>query len=116
MKDPNPLFTDDLKGMDYCQQIQDIESRCFYMNNKHTFRFNLPDSNFFLWSKRIGRRCKLLLAYPEIGMPIVRYVPFVEADAFMVEKYIEHLVPFFVKFTEYAEWAPQLVPPSTWPN
>jgi len=72
---------------------------------KHIFKFQLDDDHFFLWSRRMSRGYRLLIAVPE-GKRYT-YQPFLEADYTLVQKFGPFLQEFFALIMEYLEFAPR---------
>ena len=101
----NPLVMSDLKLLDHSSQIRRVESQCFLMNKKHFFRFPLDKDFSLVWSKRHSYRLRLQLHGPDHD-GLMRMAPFVDADDFLMERYVEKLPDFLVAFTKYCQWEP----------
>ncbi len=86
-------------------RIEFLEHKLNTYPYKFTYRFNLGDDTFWLWSRRIGRKFRLLLAQPEGSKYI--YQPFLEADYHLVQRHSPRLIEFYSRFMEYCDSIPQ---------
>jgi hypothetical protein len=99
----NPLVFSDLKPKDYSDYIKDVEKRCSSLNRKHYYRYPLEGDHAFVWTKRNDRRYRLQLSFLDHD-GVRRYCPFVEADDFLINRYIDYLHNFVQAFIEYCLW------------
>jgi hypothetical protein len=89
------------------------DARIFTLENvlrslptKHTFRFNLGDGAYFIWTQRFNRSYGLVLSTPNSMTNKNDYCPMCEANYGDMERYGPQLLGFFTRMIEYCDLEP----------
>lgn len=87
-------------------RTQIIERLLYSLHARFTFKLCLGDDASFLWTKRCGRKWRVVLCTPDSHTGKYEYTPFMESDYGELEKYGPRLLEFFTKLIQYCELEP----------
>ena len=100
------LRKDDLKPIDYDKKVDKLERALTNLCENRTFKLRLDEGHFLLWSKRLGKRYRLLIALTDYDTKKLRYMPLADADYYLLELFYERFLEFFATYCEYVELEP----------
>lgn len=103
------LNTGDLKPIDYDKKVEKLERALTNLCENRTFKLCLDDRHFFLWSKRLGRKYRLLIAITDYDTDKYRYYTLTDADYYLLEMFYDRFLEFFAKYCEYVELDPHFL-------
>ena len=103
----NSLNKADSQPMYYNLKVAQLERALLKFDMRRTFKYILDESYFLLFSRRMGKKYRLLIAITDGDH--YRYEPFIDADSYLIEKFYDKLLSFFAEYTEYLEAAPEFL-------
>jgi hypothetical protein len=109
----NPLVFNDLRGIDWEEQVRRAEQLCVTINKTNYFRYSLDNDSALLWSNRGFKKFRLQISHSHHDGGSLICIPFVDADYYLMERYANRLSEFIDAFKYYCEWMPT-PPPVKW--